>query len=130
MGAGHVGQAVADLAAQADFDVWVVDDREQYANRERLPRAQQIVVGPVDQVIPTLEITPLCYALIVTRGHGHDQEALFHLAPTEAAYVGLIGSRRKIRLIFDNLREAGIREVDLGRHHSAGRARHRLANGA
>ncbi len=115
VGAGHVGQAVADLAAQADFDVWVIDDREQYANRERFPRAQRIVVGPVDEVIPTLRITPLCYSLIVTRGHGHDQEALYHLAPTEAAYVGLIGSRRKIRLIFDNLREAGIREVDLGR---------------
>ena len=114
-GAGHVGQAVAELAAQADFDVWVVDDRAQYASRERFPRAKRIVVGPVDQVIPTLEITPHCYALIVTRGHGHDQEALFHFAPTQAAYVGLIGSRRKIRLIFDNLREAGIREADLDR---------------
>ena len=115
VGAGHVGQAVADLAAQADFDVWVVDDRNQYANRERFPRAQQIVVGPIDQVIAGLEITPLSYALIVTRGHGHDQEALYHLAPTEASYVGLIGSRRKIRLIFDNLREARIREADLER---------------
>jgi xanthine dehydrogenase accessory factor len=115
VGAGHVGQAVAELAAGVDFDVWVVDDRGQYANRNRFPRAQRIVVGPIDQVIPTLEVTPHCYALIVTRGHGHDQEALFHLAPTAAAYVGLIGSRRKIRLIFDNLREAGIREADLER---------------
>ncbi len=115
VGAGHVGQAVAELAAQADFDVWVVDDRAQYANRERFPKAQRIVVGPVDQVIPTLEITPRCFALIVTRGHGHDQEALHQLAPTEAEYVGLIGSRRKIRLIFENLREAGIREADLER---------------
>jgi xanthine dehydrogenase accessory factor len=115
VGAGHVGQAVAELAAQADFDVWVVDDRAQYANRERFPRSQRIVVGPVDQIIPTLEITPRCYALIVTRGHGHDQEALYQLAPTKAEYVGLIGSRRKIRLIFENLREAGIREADLER---------------
>ena len=88
MGAGHVGQAVAELAAQADFDVWVVDDRSQYANRERFPRAQRIVVGPIDQVIPSLEITPLSYALIVTRGHGHDQEALYHLAPTAAVVRG------------------------------------------
>ena len=51
----------------------------------------------------------------MTRGHGHDQEALYHLAPTAAEYVGLIGSRRKIRLIFENLREAGIREADLER---------------
>ena len=115
VGAGHVGQAVASLAAQADFDVWVVDDRHQYANRERFPTAQRLVVGPIEEVLPTLEITPQTYALIVTRGHGHDQEALFQLAPTAAAYVGLIGSRRKIRLIFENLREAGISETDLER---------------
>ena len=58
--------------------------------------------------MPALEITPHTYALIVTRGHGHDQEALYHLAPTAAPYVGLIGSRRKIRLIFESLREAGV----------------------
>jgi xanthine dehydrogenase accessory factor len=115
VGAGHVGQAVASLAAQADFDVWVIDDRHQYANRTRFPAAQQILVGPIDTTLPALEITPRTYALIVTRGHGHDQEALFHLAPTAASYVGLIGSRRKIRLIFENLRAAGISTADLER---------------
>jgi xanthine dehydrogenase accessory factor len=115
VGAGHVGQAVAELAAGVDFDVWVIDDRRQYANRERFPRAQRILVGGFEQLIDSLEITPLTYALIVTRGHGHDQEALAHLAPTAAGYVGLIGSRRKIRLIFENLREAGLREADLER---------------
>jgi xanthine dehydrogenase accessory factor len=115
VGAGHVGQAVAGLAAQADFDVWVVDDRHQYANRERFPAAQRLLVGPIEEVLPKLEITPQTYALIVTRGHGHDQEALFHLAPTAASYVGLIGSRRKIRLIFESLSEAGIAAPDLER---------------
>jgi xanthine dehydrogenase accessory factor len=115
VGAGHVGQAVANLAAQVDFDVWVVDDRNQYANRTRLPAAQRILVGPIEDVLPGLEITPQTYALIVTRGHGHDQEALFHLAPTAASYVGLIGSKRKIRLIYENLRSAGIAEADLKR---------------
>ena len=113
VGAGHVGQAVANLAAQADFDVWVVDDRHQYANRERFPAAQRLLVGPIEEVLGSLEITPQTYALIVTRGHGHDQEALYQLAPTAASYVGLIGSRRKIRLIFESLREAGIAETDL-----------------
>ena len=115
VGAGHVGQAVAGLAAGADFDVWVVDDRHQYANRERFPAAQRLLVGPIEEVLRTLEITPQTYALIVTRGHGHDQEALHHLAPTPAAYVGLIGSRRKIRLIFESLREAGISDAALER---------------
>jgi xanthine dehydrogenase accessory factor len=115
VGAGHVGQGVAALAAQADFDVWVVDDRQQYANPERFPTAERIIVGPIGEVLPALEVTPQTYALIVTRGHGHDQEALFHLATTAAPYVGLIGSRRKIKLIFDGLRDQGIAERDLAR---------------
>jgi xanthine dehydrogenase accessory factor len=115
VGAGHVGHAVGSLAAQADFDVWVVDDRQQYANADRFPTAQRILVGPIEQVLGSLEITPRTYALIVTRGHGHDQEALYHLAPTPASYVGLIGSRRKIRLIFEGLREQGIAEDHLSR---------------
>jgi len=115
VGAGHVGHAVADLAAQADFDTWVIDDRAQYANAERFPAAQRIVVGPIEEVLASLEVTPNTYALIVTRGHGHDQEALHHLAPTAAPYVGLIGSRRKIRLIFESLRESGIPEEALAR---------------
>lgn len=115
VGAGHVGQAVAELAAQADFDVWVVDDRHLYANADRFPHARKLVVGPIDEVLPRLEMDDQSYALIVTRGHGHDQEALYHLAPTPAPYVGLIGSRRKIRLIFDALRDAGIPDAALAR---------------
>jgi xanthine dehydrogenase accessory factor len=115
VGAGHVGHAVAQLAAQVDFDVWVVDDRRQYCNAERFPMAERLVVGPIDDVLPQLEITPHTFALIVTRGHGHDQEALYHLAPTKASYVGLIGSKRKIRLIFDGLRQAGLSDDVLAR---------------
>ncbi len=115
VGAGHVGQAVGSLAARADFDVWVVDDRHQYANRERFPEAERIVVGPIEEVLAGLEVDERTYAVIVTRGHGHDQEALYHLAPTIASYVGLIGSRRKIRLIFESLRGMGISDADLAR---------------
>ncbi|HEV3122367.1 MAG TPA: XdhC family protein, partial [Isosphaeraceae bacterium] len=108
VGAGHVGQAVAELAARVDFDLWVVDDRRQYCNAERFPHAERLIVGPIDEALPALEINPHTFALIVTRGHGHDQEALYHLCRTSAAYVGLIGSKRKIRLIFDGLREMAI----------------------
>jgi xanthine dehydrogenase accessory factor len=115
VGAGHVGQGVAALAAQADFDVWVIDDRKQYANEQRFPAAQCILVGPIASVLSSLEFTPNTFGLIVTRGHGHDQEALLHLAPTVASYVGLIGSRRKIKLILESLREAGVAESALQR---------------
>jgi xanthine dehydrogenase accessory factor len=115
VGAGHVGQAVAELAARADFDVWVVDDRRQYANPGRFPTAQRLIVGPMAEVLPNLEITSQTYALIVTRGHGHDQEALQHLAPTVAPYVGLIGSKRKIKMIFEALLDEGVEEAALAR---------------
>ena len=115
VGAGHVGRAVAELAAQADFDVWIVDDRRQYCNRERFPSAAGLIVGPIEEMLSRLEITSRTYAVIVTRGHGHDQEALHLLAPTPAAYVGLIGSRRKIRMIVDELRRVGVPEAALAR---------------
>lgn len=115
VGAGHVGQAVGNLAADADFDVWVVDDRAQYANQERFLKASKFLVGPIEDVLSSLEVTRETFVLIVTRGHGHDQEALYHMAPTPAPYVGLIGSKRKIRLIFESLLEMGISEVDLAR---------------
>jgi xanthine dehydrogenase accessory factor len=115
VGAGHVGQAVAELAARADFDVWVIDDRGQYANSDRFPTAQRLLVGNIEEVLRSLEYNKHTYALIVTRGHGHDQEALYHLAPTSSSYIGLIGSKRKIRMIFDGLREMGITEQSLAR---------------
>jgi xanthine dehydrogenase accessory factor len=113
VGAGHVGQSVAELAAKADFDVWVVDDRRQYANAERFPSAERLLVGPIDEVLRALEVNERSYVVIVTRGHGHDQEALAHFVNTSASYVGLIGSRRKIAMIFEELREMGVSDETL-----------------
>lgn len=108
VGAGHVGQKVADLAAQCDFDVWVVDDREEYCNPIRFPAAKRLIVGPIDSALSGLAVDRDTYCLIVTRGHNHDEEALYHLAETPAAYVGLIGSNRKIKLIFEDLLTEGV----------------------
>jgi xanthine dehydrogenase accessory factor len=105
VGGGHVGQAVAALAADVDFDIWVLDDRDRYANRERFPRAERLLVGDIGLMLkglaPTLHRSVYC--LIVTRGHNHDEEALYHLAASDAGYVGMIGSKRKIRLIYEDL---------------------------
>lgn len=115
VGGGHVGKAVAELAGTLDFDVWIVDDRDEFVSADRFPTAQRRVQGPIDQVLPQLEITPETYCLIVTRGHNHDEQALFHLADRGARYVGMIGSRRKIRLIMDDLLEEGVSEEALQR---------------
>jgi len=120
VGGGHVGQAVALLAAEVDFDVWVLDDRDRYASQERFPRAQRLLVGEIGPMLrdlaPTLD--PSWYCLIVTRGHNHDEEALFHLAPTAAGYVGMIGSKRKIKLIHDDLLGRDVAAETLARVHA------------
>jgi xanthine dehydrogenase accessory factor len=108
VGAGHVGQKVAALAADVGFDVWVVDDREQYCNQDRFPQAARLIVGPIDTSLRGLDIDANTMSIIVTRGHNHDEEALYHLAESKARYVGMIGSRRKIRLIFEDLLREGI----------------------
>jgi len=120
VGAGHVGQAVARLAAEVDFDVWVIDDRASYASRERFPSAERLLIGEIgptlQQLAPTL--TPSTYCLIVTRGHNHDEEALYHLAAAPAGYVGMIGSKRKIKLIFEDLLAKGVTRETLARVHA------------
>jgi xanthine dehydrogenase accessory factor len=113
VGGGHVGQAVGNLAADLDFDVWVVDDRESFVSRERFPRAERLFAGPVEHVLKDVEITPDTYCLIVTRGHNHDEEALYHLIDRGARYLGMIGSQRKIKLIFDDLLNEGVSEESL-----------------
>jgi xanthine dehydrogenase accessory factor len=120
VGAGHVGQAVARLAADVDFEVWVLDDRGSYASRERFPSAQQLLVGDIGSMLQQLapSLTPSSYCLIVTRGHNHDEEALYHLAATPAGYVGMIGSKRKIKLIFEDLLAKGLSEETLARVHA------------
>jgi xanthine dehydrogenase accessory factor len=118
VGGGHVGQTVARLAAEVDFHVWILDDRDRYASEERFPQARRRLVGPIGLTLTELtqqQITARTYAVIVTRGHDHDEEALFHLAPSAAGYVGMIGSRRKVRLILTELRERGVPETALAR---------------
>jgi xanthine dehydrogenase accessory factor len=120
VGGGHVGEAVARLAAEVDFDVWVLDDRERYASRQRFPQAQRLLVGEIGPALRELAPTlgPSHYGLIVTRGHNHDEEALYHLAPTAAGYVGMIGSRRKIRMIYEDLLARGLKAEQLAHVHA------------
>jgi xanthine dehydrogenase accessory factor len=121
VGGGHVGQAVARLAAEVDFDVWVMDDRAAYASRERFPHAERLIVGEIGPTLKELVaagVGPSTYCLIVTRGHNHDEEALYHLATTAAGYVGMIGSKRKIKLIFEDLAAKGVPAEALAKVHA------------
>lgn len=120
VGGGHVGQAVARLAAEVGFDVWVLDDREKFASPERFPAASRRLVGDIGTTLRDLApaLTASTYAVILTRGHNHDEEALYHLAPTACGYVGMIGSKRKIRMIFEDLVAKGVPPEALERVHA------------
>jgi xanthine dehydrogenase accessory factor len=120
VGGGHVGQAVAQLASQVDFDIWVLDDRDKYVSPERFPTALRRFIGDIGRTLQELtkEVHPGMYCLIVTRGHNHDEEALYHLCRTPAGYVGMIGSKRKIKLIFEDLVAKGISDEVLAKVHA------------
>ena len=118
VGAGHVGQAVAQMARMADFEIHVLDDREKFANAERFPMAEKLYAEDIGEGCRNFPLGPNDYALIMTRGHSHDEEALLRLANRGARYVGLIGSKRKIKLIFDDLERAGIPPEALARVHA------------
>jgi xanthine dehydrogenase accessory factor len=106
-GAGHVGKAVAHLASLLDFSVTVVDDRPEFANAVNVPDADEIIVGDIGEAVRNVEDSPDNYFVIVTRGHKKDAEALRAAIGREAAYIGMIGSKRKIELMQCEFLESG-----------------------
>ncbi|MEM1097397.1 MAG: XdhC family protein [Planctomycetota bacterium] len=105
-GAGHIGEALAQIAHPMGFEVTVVDDRAQAASPVRFPDANR-VVGAMGYELSKLEIDQRSYVVIVTRGHQHDGEALAAVVESNAKYLGLIGSRRKVLSIYTSLLEQG-----------------------
>lgn len=98
-GAGHVGRAVAQLGRLLDFSVTVIDDREEFANIVNVPDADEVLAADIGEAIKAVEDSPDNYYVIVTRGHQKDAEALRAAIGRPAAYIGMIGSRRKIELM-------------------------------
>ena len=110
VGAGHVAQPLASIAATLGFKVVVMDDRDDFCNQERFPSAAQCLVGEIGELLATATITHNTYIVIITRGHAYDQVALEKTINSDAAYLGMIGSRKKVQTIFNNLQEQGIAE--------------------
>ncbi|MCX6575923.1 MAG: XdhC family protein [Candidatus Aminicenantes bacterium] len=98
-GAGHIGQAVAHLGKLLDFEVIVIDDRPEYANGERFPDADRIIVSDIGEAVRRFPLSSDTYIVIVTRGHARDEEALRACLKRRAGYIGMIGSRRKAGLL-------------------------------
>lgn len=96
LGGGHIALPLVEFASKCGFAVTVVDDRPSFANRGRFPTAREVVCESFDRCFERLNINPLTFVVIITRGHRHDLLCLRHILKTETAYTGMIGSRRRV----------------------------------
>lgn len=116
VGGGHVSNAIAPLARMVGFHLYVTDDREEFASESRFPEAEMVVVKQPEEALAEIPINPNTFIIIATRGHRYDNVALAAAAKTPAKYVGLLGSKRKTILIYEDLVKMGfpgerIREI-------------------
>lgn len=107
-GAGHISKSLCAVAEMIGFGVTVVDDREAFANRERFPQADEVIAGEYEEVFGRLPVTTSTYLIIVTRGHRDDMRVLRWAVGTEACYIAMIGSRKKVIGVYKELEGEGI----------------------
>jgi xanthine dehydrogenase accessory factor len=114
-GAGHIATQVSKIATIAGFKTTIVDNRPVYANAERFPEAEAIYSESFEQAFEQVVPNDNTYVIIVTRGHQEDQNVLRWAVQTNARYIGMIGSKRKVRAIADQLESEGISREKLER---------------
>ena len=108
VGGGHVGKATADLAHRLGYRVYIVDDRQDFANPERFPYAEETIVAPYTDWATHLDINVNSFIVVASRGHWFDDVALESALTTRARYIGLLGSRRKTLMIYQRLLQQGV----------------------
>ena len=117
-GAGHISQQLAPLVKKVHFKVVVIDDREIFANRELFPEADEVIVIEFEKAFEQLTIDQSSYIVIVTRGHIYDGLILGNAVKTDARYIGMIGSKKKIQTLYQNLLMEGVPKEVLDRVHA------------
>jgi len=115
VGAGHIAVPLARMAKILDFRVTVVDDRSAFANPARFPDADRVIAADIEKTLADLRVGPRTYLVLVTRGHALDQAALMQVIHQPAAYIGMIGSQRRVRAVFTHLRGMGVAEEHIQR---------------
>ncbi len=108
VGAGHIAQPLSRIGKLLGFAVAVVDDRPSLVSRERFPEADQLIAGYYGEELARFPIRPSTYVVLVTRGHRHDEESLRQIVGSPAAYIGMIGSRRRVGAVLQHMAEDGI----------------------
>ncbi len=117
-GAGHIAACVSRLAKTVGFKVTIIDDRKEFANQDRFPEADEIIVEETEKALTHLKITPSTYIIVLTRGHLKDGEVLGSVIRLNTAYTGMIGSRKKNATVFQHLEEQGISTQELKKVHA------------
>lgn len=117
-GGGHVSQTLVPVLARLGFRIVVYEDREAFATKELFPDAEKIILGDFTKLKASITLTPYDYAIIVTRGHQADYEVLSQVLAGPFFYLGCIGSRKKIALTKERLRNQGFTEKALDAMHS------------
>ncbi|MFL5628651.1 MAG: XdhC family protein [Ktedonobacteraceae bacterium] len=107
-GAGHIAAPLAAIAHLMNYSVSVTDDRASFANRERFPHADRLLVGNIETTLQNYPITPRTHIVLVTRAHAHDVQGLRAIIDSPSAYIGMIGSQRRVWAVFKLLHEEGV----------------------
>jgi xanthine dehydrogenase accessory factor len=114
-GAGHVSQQLSPMAKRVHFKVVIIDDREVFSNRDRFPEADEVIVSEFEKCFDRCVIDESSYIVVVTRGHLYDGFVLEQAIKTQARYIGMIGSRSKIQILYRNLMKKGVPKAALDR---------------
>jgi xanthine dehydrogenase accessory factor len=118
VGAGHIGQKLAEMGKALDFHVAVLDERADMVTTERFPDADELICASPSDTARRTSIGPGTMIVIVTHGHLHDKAALAAVVGSPAAYVGMIGSRSKVRAVIAELHDEGIDPALLDKVHA------------
>ena len=117
-GAGHIAEPLVKICSLMDFTITVVDDREEFLNYDKFPTADQLLLLDYSEYFKSIKIKENDYLVIVTRGHQYDYQVLKNMINFEASYIGMIGSSRKIKTVYNQLRDDGITEEKLDAVHA------------
>lgn len=119
LGGGHIAKALCTLASMVDFQVIVVDDRPFFANHLRFPEASQVICDEFSNAIKKLSIHSSDYVAVITRGHRYDKDCLNGLLTGEMpAYIGLLGSKRRTKILLAQMKEEGLDAEKLEKIHT------------
>ncbi len=118
VGAGHIGAACAQLAQFLGFHVAVLDDRPDFVTPENLPHADERIAGDIAAELRRMDMTAQTYVVLVTRAHTLDAELLAAIIDKPAAYIGMLGSQRRVLTVKEMLKKQGASEEALARVHA------------